>query len=91
MTGKQITLRQALSLVEFEHSDEFGWQVKNVLDDVVGTVYGTVYCDVNGTVCGTINGREWDFIETHEEKFRRLLSETENQELIDAFNQMENN
>ena len=63
-----------------------GW----VIGDVYGSVGGSVRGNV-GSVRGTIAGTNWILIETPEQKFRRLLNETENQELIEAFNQLENN
>ena len=59
--------------------------------DVCGNVKGNVEGDVCSTVCGTINGKEWQFVETSKDKFKRLLKETGNQELIEAFNQQEDN
>lgn len=75
----------------------------DVLGDVLGNVDGTVFGNVNGdvrgyvngkvlgNVLGTINGREWKFIETPKDKLQRLIEESGSQELIDAFNQMEDN
>ena len=59
--------------------------------DVNGYVDGNVYGNVNGNVYGTINGREWKFVETPKDKLQRLIEDSGNQELIDTFNQMENN
>ena len=92
---KQITLEEALELVQFYQYYDGTWHVNNVLGDVWGDVYGSVEGSikrhVGGTIGGTINGREWQYVETPKEKFIRLLAETHNQELIDAFNQLENN
>ena len=85
--SNQITLEEALKLVRFYHSDDCGWQVLNVF----GTVRGHVCGDVGGTVDGTINGREWTFVETPKNKLQRLITESGNQELIDTFNQMQDN
>ena len=99
----QITLEEALELVSFHHVTGCGWRVlevcNNVWGDVGGNVWGnvggdvvgTVWGDVCGDVHGTINGREWKSVETPKEKFQRLLQGTHNQELIDAFNQLEDN
>ena len=96
---KQITLEEALKLVSFCHSNHCGWQVHYVNGDVEGDVVGNV-CgdvdgnilgDVNGIVFGEINGREWESVETPEKKLQRLIAESGNQELIDTFNQMEDN
>ena len=70
--------------------------VGSVGGDVYGSVIGSVGGNVGkiagnvGSVGGTIAGTNWILIETPEQKFRRLLNETENQELIEAFNQLEN-
>jgi hypothetical protein len=63
----------------------------NVGGNVYGSVCGSVGGHVYGSVGGTINGRSWEFIETPKEKFQRLLQGTRNQELIDTFNQLEDN
>ena len=71
----------------------------NVYGNVKGSVAGNVDLDVKGSVkgsvdgnvFGTIKGRCWEFIETPEDKLRRLIRESGNQELIDTFNQMEDN
>ena len=71
----------------------------NVYGDVNGYVNGNVNGDVNGyvngnvlgNVLGTINGREWKFVETPKDKLQRLIEDSGNQELIDTFNQMEDN
>ena len=99
MSGK-ITLTRALDLVTFKYAGHWvGWRIRGVNDnvfgnisgDVIGNVEGTVTGNIVGTVKGTINGREWEFIETPEEKLQRLITESGNQELIDTFNQTENN
>ena len=78
----QITLEEALELVEFEHSPE-GWRVKNVNGDVCGNVNGdvwdNVWGDVGGSVCrnvrghvgGTISGCQWKLIEPPKEELDR--------------------
>lgn len=63
----------------------------NVDGHVYGAVRGDVGGDVDGNVKGRINGRVWRFVETPKDKLQRLITESGNQELIDAFNQMENN
>ncbi len=67
----------------------------NIVGDVRGNVRGDIGGDVGGNikgaVFGTINGRVWDFVETPKEKLQRLIEESGNQELIDTFNQIENN
>lgn len=46
---------------------------------------------VEGEVQGTINGREWQYVKTPREKLQRLIEGTGNRELIDAFNELEDN
>ena len=59
--------------------------------NVEGGIGGNVYGDVDGIVHGKIDGRKWKFVETSKEKLQRLITESGNQELIDTFNQLENN
>ena len=99
----QITLEEALELVSFNHVRGRGWQICSVDSNVYGDVHGDVdgdvrgvvggdvWGDVEGDVEGTINGRQWTFVETSKEKLQRFIEESGNQELIDTFNQMENN
>ena len=62
----------------------------NTVKGNCGTVEGN--CNtVKGAVHYTINGRKWQYIETPKEKFMRLLNETNNMELINAFVQLEDN
>ena len=63
----------------------------DVLGDVNGNVLGDVEGNVEGNVNGTINGREWQFIETPKDKLKRLIEEKGDEELLKAFNQLENN
>ena len=56
-----------------------------------GDVDGHIFGAVKGTVDGTINGRSWKFVETPKDKLQRLITESGNQELIDTFNQLEEN
>jgi len=62
--------------------------VKGYID---GNVEGDIHGDVKGDIHGDVNGREWEFVETPEEKLQRLIKESGNQELIDTFNQLEDN
>ena len=95
----QITAKEALKLVSFYHTDDCGWQILNVRSnvngyvagDITGNVGGDITGDVFGDVSGKINGRQWEFIETPKDKLQRLIAKSGNQELIDTFNQMENN
>lgn len=79
----QITLEEALKLVEFEFILIQGaWRVKHVKCDVWGAVWGTVW--------GTISGRKWQFIETPREKLKRLIDEGANkEELLAVVHQLE--
>jgi len=81
--AEQITLEEALEIVTFHQNFDGTWVVQDVKSDVLGNVEGGVW--------GTINGLKWQFVETPKEKLQRLIEETGNQELIDAFNQLENN
>ena len=110
----QITLEEALKLVDFEFVDG-AWRVKRVKGDVYGDVHGDVWINVRGRVLGdvrsvegdvlghvrgnvwsnvggTINGRKWQFVETPEEKLKRLIDEGAGKaQLVEAINQQENN
>ena len=90
---KQITLEELLELVTVEHDCDYNWYIVDVLGSVegsiCGSVEGSVYGDIKGSVWGTINGREWAYVETNREKLQRLCEETDDQELIDAFNRLE--
>ena len=57
--------------------------------NVYGDVDGNIYGKVGGNVKGRINGRVWRFVETPKDKLQRLIVESGNQELIEAFNQLE--
>ena len=63
-----------------------------------GSVEGDCYlvkgnCNfVDGEVFGAINGREWQYVETPREKLQRLIEKGAGKEqLIEAFNQLEDN
>ena len=98
MTNR-ITLKELLNLVSVEQNSYGDWRIL----DVHGTVYGNVDGNVNGIVggdvldnidgkvYGRINGKEWQFIETPKDKLKRLIEEKGDEELIEAFNQLENN
>ena len=92
MTEK-ITLEQALELVSFIKRSGYDWKVLTVYDDVHGDIRGGVHGDVNGdvhgTVRGTIDGHRWESIETPQERLERLIQESGDQELIEAFNQLQ--
>ena len=84
---KQITLEELLELVTVKQSIDGKWHILDVKGHVYGYVDGDVKCDVYGS----INGREWQFVETPKEKLKRLIEETGNEELIEAFYQLEDN
>ena len=84
MTNPQITLEEALKLVDFQQEPDGTWCVK----DVKGNVKGYVDGDVEGDVWGKINNRKWVFEETRKERFLRLLKKTSDAHLIKAFNQL---
>ena len=87
--AEQITLEEALKLVEFQKNCHGKWCVVVVRGNC-HIVEGN--CDiVEGTVYQTISNRKWQYVETPKERFERLLGETENKELIKAFNQLEDN
>jgi hypothetical protein len=103
---KQITLEEALKLVEFEFVAG-AWRVRHVktsvygsvwcnvigdIDGSVGSVIGDVMSSVYGNVGGTINGREWQFVENPKDKLKRLIDEgADKDQLLKAFNQLEEN
>ena len=100
---KQITLKEALKLVSFTKDEEGEWRINDVFDSVNGSIWGGVFCNVNGpvggdvcgNVCGTVKGKiysgEWQRVESPQQKLKRLIEETNNSELIEAFNQLEGN
>ena len=100
---KQITLEEALKLVSFAKDEDGKWQVEDVCSDihgyVLGDVYGNVYGSIWGSVDGDIKSGEWQRVETPKEKFQRLIEEGSRSEispvfkeqLLEAFNQLEEN
>ena len=83
--ANQITIEQALELVEFEHGLA-GWQIKTVYDDVYGDVHG----DVKGQVWGTIKGRQWQFVDTLKEELKHLIKQgADKDELLAAIDRLE--
>ncbi len=86
---KQITIEEALKLVDFDYIRGRGWLVRSVKGSV-GDVHGDVGGDVGGHVYGKINGRKWYFAETPKEKLQRLVKENAGkEELLAAINQLE--
>ena len=101
----QITLEEALKLVQFRQVPNGSWYVENVKGDVEGNVEGDVEGNVEGNVtgkvwgnvgsvygdvCGTIKGRKWQFVETPKEKLKRLIQEdADKDQLLEAINQLE--
>ena len=109
--ANQITLEEALELVEFRKDYHRKWYVgvvkgncnlvvKGNCDIIEGNCHSVKGdCDiveglvitVEGNVWGRINGRKWQYVETPKERFERLLGETENKKLIEAFKQLKDN
>ena len=87
MSNPKITLEEALKLVEFRKDCHGKWYV-GVVKGNCNLVKGRVIT-VKGDVVGTINGRRWQYVETPKERFERLIGETKNKELIEAFKQLE--
>ena len=86
--NKQITLEEALKLVEFGQSDSGSWHV-NAVYGYVGIVHGAVGT-VQGTVINTIAGRKWQFTETPREKLKRLVEQgADKGQLLVAIDQLE--
>lgn len=73
------------------HKDVYG----SIGGFVCGSVHGDVDKDVNGSVhgkvFGKINGRNWQSIESPMEKLGRLIKESGDEEMLEAFNQLEDN
>ncbi len=86
---KQITLEELLELVTVKQTYDGGWQIIDVKGNVHGDVEGFVLGDVRSHVYGKINGRQWQSVETPKEKLERLIKEKGDEELIEAFNQLE--
>jgi hypothetical protein len=98
---EQITLDEALRLVDFDQYDDGTWcvavvkgnchTVKGYCDIVEGSC-GTVEGDcriVEGRVLGTINGCQWQYVETPKEKMARLIEEgASKEELLRALEQL---
>ena len=94
---KQITLEEALELVDFWMAPDGYWQVETVKGDCgivkgsCGIVKGSCGT-VEGQVFQTINGRGWQYIESPKEKLKRLIEEGATKEqLLEAVSQMEDN
>jgi len=93
---KDITLKEALELVEFEYVIRLKqWRVAAVQDNVYGDVHGNVEGDVEGNVLGnvygTINSIPWQYVETPMERLKRLIKESGDKTLIEALSQLEDN
>ena len=73
------------------HGDIGGDVEGSVNGYVGGDVYGNVHGDVGGNVEGDIKSGEWQRVESPRQKLKRLIEETNNSELIEAFNQLEDN
>ena len=95
-----ITLEEILQLVSVEKDVNGQWCIKSVYGDVKGSIYGDVKCNVicsvfgnvGISVGGTIDGKKWQSIEeTPNEKLKRLIEATGNDDLIEAFKELEDN
>ena len=100
----RITLKELLKLVTVERGWDDNWHIidvkgnvhgdvsGHVCGDVGGSVKGDVCVSVFGTVYGSISGKEWQFVETPEDKLERLIEEgADKAQLLQAFNQLKNN
>jgi hypothetical protein len=98
---EQITLDEALRLVDFDQGNAGTWYVsvvKGNCDIVKGscdTVEGGCRivkgdcCIVEGRVFGTINGRQWQYVETPKEQMARLIKEgASKEELLKALEEL---
>ncbi len=79
----QITRDELLALIRVKKWIDGSWYISDVRGDVDGDVYGDVG--------GTINGKHWQYVETPRQKVERLIKETGHTELLEAFNQLEDN
>lgn len=89
--AKQISIEEALDLVEFDYNPlTESWRVTKVKSNSTVEVLGDCW-SVEGIVRYTINGRNWEFRETPKQKLERLIKErASHEELLDAFNKLEN-
>ena len=98
-TNDRPTIEQVLKLVAFGRNMHGEWRIYSILGDIAfdvhghirGSVYGDIHEDVTGRVLGKINGRNWQSIESPMEKLGRLIKESGDEEMLEAFNQLENN
>lgn len=92
---EQITIQQALELVDFDQYYDGVWFVGTVKGNcrVVEGNCGVVKGDcrtVEGRVVGTINGRQWQYVETSREQVVRLIEEGASKEaLLKALEQLD--
>jgi len=86
----QITLEEALKLVEFRKNHLGEWYV-DVVNGDCRIVEGS--CDIiEGTVYQAIGNRKWQYAETPKEKLKRLIEEgADKAQLLEAINQLEEN
>ena len=97
--SNRITLKELLELVTVKQNSDGSWRIVdvkgvvfgNVYDHIGGNVFGDVLRDVEGFVYGKINGKEWQFVETPKDKLKRLIEEKGDEELLEAFNELEDN
>jgi hypothetical protein len=84
---EHITLREALTLVDFDQFHDGTWYVSTVKGNC-GIVKGNCHA-VEGRVLTTINGRQWQYVETPREKMMRLLEEgASKEELLKAMEEL---
>jgi len=91
----QITLDEALKLVDFDQLQNGQWYVKTVKGNCITVqgycevIYGNVHT-VEGRVVATINGREWQYVDDPRERVARLLKEgAPKEELLEALEQLD--
>ena len=90
-TNDRPTIEQVLKLVAFGMNMNGEWRIHRVLGDVAFDVLGDIHQDVTGEVLGKINGRNWQSIESPMEKLGRLIKESGDAEMLETFNQLEDN
>ena len=102
---KEPTMEEMLKLVRFErwgdgelyvhtvrgdvHHRVEGTVFHGVKDDVFGGVGGDLFGGVGKRLFGHINGREWEYIETTNQKVIRLIQEGRGDEAIKVLEELE--
>ena len=88
---KEPTIEEVLELVVFDRDKDGELRIREVRDNVCGSVIGNVWGNIRGIVQGSIegdvwgnvwgnvqgkiSGRAWQFVETPKEKAIRLIRE----------------